>query len=211
MSIFPGQPCAFAGTTNSSLTSQESFQVVLQSYSGSHRAGGAQSLGKPFRSRWKTGGSTLAVRPKPGRSREPWLSAASELTKRLRYVADPAFRRGRGCRRIFAPPRGATRPAPAPSQPEETPCAGLTRASTSLLRAPEGMGAHGSSPWAEGPRVEPGHGDTGRVLSARVRISGWRADCRGAAGRGTAPATRSSTPRRHRGRHANQPPGRAAR
>jgi hypothetical protein len=35
-------------------------------------------------------------------------------------------------------------------------CAGLTRVSTSLFRPPQGVGAHGSSPWAEGPRVKPG-------------------------------------------------------
>src|SRR6266851_4237015 len=35
-------------------------------------------------------------------------------------------------------------------------CADLIRASTSLHRPPQGVDAHGSSPWAEGPRVEPG-------------------------------------------------------
>src|SRR6266851_3769242 len=33
-------------------------------------------------------------------------------------------------------------------------CADLIRASTPLYRPPQGVDAHGSSPWAEGPRVE---------------------------------------------------------
>ena len=35
-------------------------------------------------------------------------------------------------------------------------CADLIRASTSLFRALEGVAAHGTRPWAEGPRVKPG-------------------------------------------------------
>src|SRR5271169_4684385 len=45
----------------------------------------------------------------------------------------------------------------------KSPCPDLIRASTVLAgeitKPPEDVDAHGSSPWAEGPRVKPGHGD----------------------------------------------------
>jgi hypothetical protein len=34
-------------------------------------------------------------------------------------------------------------------------CADLFRTSTSLSRPPQGVDAHGTSPWAEGPRAKP--------------------------------------------------------
>src|SRR2546430_1325043 len=43
-------------------------------------------------------------------------------------------------------------------------CAGLTRVSTSLFRPIQGVDAHGSTPWAEGPRVEPGQDEIGAAI-----------------------------------------------
>jgi hypothetical protein len=40
----------------------------------------------------------------------------------------------------------------------------LIRASTSLLPALEGVDAHGSSPWAEGPRDKPGQDEVIRPI-----------------------------------------------
>src|SRR5829696_56615 len=52
----------------------------------------------------------------------------------------------------FQRKRGRNRPCNAePDSP------GSTRASTAFRRTKD-VGAHGSSPWAEGPRVKPGHG-----------------------------------------------------
>src|SRR6266851_7134467 len=41
---------------------------------------------------------------------------------------------------------------------------GLDPPSTPLYRPPQGVDAHGSSPWAEGPRVEPGQDEIGRRI-----------------------------------------------
>jgi hypothetical protein len=43
--------------------------------------------------------------------------------------------------------------------------ADLIRASTSLFRPTQAVDAHGSSPWAEGPRVKPGHDEIGEAIS----------------------------------------------
>src|SRR5438876_1161919 len=41
-------------------------------------------------------------------------------------------------------------------------CADLIRVSTSLSLPSQGVDAHGSSPWAEGPRDKPGQDEIGR-------------------------------------------------
>ncbi len=46
----------------------------------------------------------------------------------------------------------------------KSPCADLIRPSTSSFQAPEGVDAHGSSPWAEGPRDKPGQGKRGEPI-----------------------------------------------
>jgi hypothetical protein len=48
-------------------------------------------------------------------------------------------------------------------------CADLIRASTPLFRLLEGVDAHGSSPWAEGPRDKPGQDEVIRPISSLVR------------------------------------------
>jgi error-prone DNA polymerase len=47
----------------------------------------------------------------------------------------------------------------------ETSCADLVRASTSLFRPPQGVDAHGTSPWAEGPRAKPGQDEIEEVIA----------------------------------------------
>src|SRR5712692_3801411 len=48
-------------------------------------------------------------------------------------------------------------------------CADLIRVSTSLSLPSQGVDAHGSSPWAEGPRDKPGQDEIGRRF-----LSVWR-------------------------------------
>jgi error-prone DNA polymerase len=47
----------------------------------------------------------------------------------------------------------------------ETSCADLVRASTSLFRSPQGVDAHGTSPWAEGPRTKLGQDEIEEVIA----------------------------------------------
>ena len=47
----------------------------------------------------------------------------------------------------------------------EASCADLVRASTSLFRTPQGVDAHGTSPWAEGPRTKPGQDEIEEVIA----------------------------------------------
>jgi hypothetical protein len=55
-------------------------------------------------------------------------------------------------------------------------CADLVRASTPLFRALEGVGAHGSSPWAEGPRAKPGQDEGSRPIFEQAwNLRGMRA------------------------------------
>ena len=48
-------------------------------------------------------------------------------------------------------------------------CADLFRASTSLSRLPQGVDAHGTRPWAEGPRAKPGQDEIGMPISVLGR------------------------------------------
>jgi hypothetical protein len=52
-------------------------------------------------------------------------------------------------------------------------CADLIRASTSLLRALEGEDAHGTRPWAEGPRDKPGQDEIGGSFCSVIRPQGF--------------------------------------
>ncbi len=49
-------------------------------------------------------------------------------------------------------------------------CTGWSRASTPLFRASKDVDAHGSSPWAEGPRVEPGQSEISAPNSFALRL-----------------------------------------
>jgi error-prone DNA polymerase len=49
-------------------------------------------------------------------------------------------------------------------------CAGLSRVSTSLFRASKDVDAHGSSPWAKGPRVEPGQSQISALTPLVLRL-----------------------------------------
>src|SRR5271170_8099423 len=42
---------------------------------------------------------------------------------------------------------------------------GIHALAAEITKAQEDVDAHGSSPWAEGPRVEPGHGDLLRIVA----------------------------------------------
>ena len=48
-------------------------------------------------------------------------------------------------------------------------CADLIRASTSLFQALEGVDAHGTGPWAEGPQDKPGQDEIRRSTCAVMR------------------------------------------
>jgi len=59
--------------------------------------------------------------------------------------------------------RLARPPGPRSARPEDKPCAGHPRKPARLV--PRLVDAHGTRPWAEGPRAEPGHDDRVNRLS----------------------------------------------
>jgi hypothetical protein len=59
-------------------------------------------------------------------------------------------------------------------QPQVALRAVLIRASTPLFRTPKGLDAHGTGPWAEGPRDKPGQDEVLRPISALAIGDGLR-------------------------------------
>jgi hypothetical protein len=121
-----------------------------------------------------------------------------EYSRRDESPSPPFRGRGRGpSRRVgrvrwVAPQKARRPPSPCPSPPgrrkgcprklfsqeqrvidthitPKSSCADLIRASTPFFRPLEGVDAHGSSPWAEGPRDKPGQDEVIRPISSLVR------------------------------------------
>jgi heme A synthase len=67
---------------------------------------------------------------------------------------------------------GIVRNRPRPEQ--KGPMAGFDPAIHAFNAAGENVGAHGTSPWAEGPRAEPGHGAAATIRAVGEPLASWR-------------------------------------